>query len=509
MNFLNLIKAESYTKGMVLSVIFNIISKGILFLLTIIIARYFGSNIKTDIYFFVFAAMILFSGLINNMDTAVLIPESMRLRVKEGDEKAAAFLNYFLLIYVIIGLLFTVMMYFFGATVFGLISKFSEADMRTYHNYFWLGSLFFIFMVLTNLINAILTSLKYFTIPMLISSINSIVVIAAIFLFKANYDVLSIFIGGLMAYTINLIILLVVLKTIAGWHFNMGASGLTKKIGRDILYAGLGQVTTVAGSMLPLYLLSGFGSGVISVMNYGKNIADIPNTLLTSQLANVSGIKLNEQVAQKDYSGMNATFLSTSKFLVFILVPVGFFLFVFAEPIIHLFYVRGNFGAVAAEGTAVFMKLLAVTVFSIAINAMVTRIFIAKQAIKQGFIYQLIMSLLLMLLIWGFVKIYGPYGYGYAIITINILNIAGMFFSCQIIAPEINYAMLIRYTGIIILINGLIAAVMYFISAWLPMAGIFKMLILISCWLFILGVINKVWKLEFNRVLIFKKDTAT
>ena len=83
MNFLKLIKAESYTKGMVLSVIFNIISKGILFLLTIIIARYFGSNIKTDIYFFVFAAMVLFSGLINNMDTAVLIPQIQQKQALE------------------------------------------------------------------------------------------------------------------------------------------------------------------------------------------------------------------------------------------------------------------------------------------------------------------------------------------------------------------------------------------------------------------------------------------
>ena len=83
MNFLRLIKAESYTRGMTLSVLFNIISKGILFLLTIIIARYFGSTIKTDIYFFVFTTMILFSSFINNIDTVVLIPESMRLREKE------------------------------------------------------------------------------------------------------------------------------------------------------------------------------------------------------------------------------------------------------------------------------------------------------------------------------------------------------------------------------------------------------------------------------------------
>jgi peptidoglycan biosynthesis protein MviN/MurJ (putative lipid II flippase) len=219
MIFLSLIKAESFTRGMVLSVLFNIISKGILFLLTIVIARYFGSDIKTDIYFFVFATMILFSGFINCIDTAVLIPESMRLRENEGDAKAMDFLNYFLMIYFIIGIMFTAAMYFFGTAIFGLISKFNEADIMAYRYYFWLGSLFFIFHVLTNYLNNILTSLKYFSLPMVISSIKSCIVIACIFLLKAEYDVLSVIIAGLISYAINLGIQMYVLYKVTGWKF--------------------------------------------------------------------------------------------------------------------------------------------------------------------------------------------------------------------------------------------------------------------------------------------------
>ena len=48
MNFLWLIKTESYEKGMLLSVLFNIISKGILFLLTILVARFFGSDFNAS-----------------------------------------------------------------------------------------------------------------------------------------------------------------------------------------------------------------------------------------------------------------------------------------------------------------------------------------------------------------------------------------------------------------------------------------------------------------------------
>lgn len=477
MSFSRLIKAESYKRGMALSVLFNIISKGILFLLTIIIARYFGSNIKTDIYFFVFGSMVLFSGFINNIDTAVLIPESMRLRGKEGNAKAMSFLNYFLLIYFIIGVLFTLIMYFFGTTVFGLISKFAEADIIVYRNYFWAGSLFFIFNVLTNYFNNILTSLKYFSLPMVIGSVKSCVVIVCIFLLREKYDVLSVIIGGLISYAINLLIQIYVLHTVTGWKFGFKKPAIRKTIWENVFYAELGQITTVASSMFPLYLLSGFGSGIISVMNYGKNIADIPNTLVTSQFANVSGIKLNEEVARKDYAAMNETFLHTSKLMIFILVPVSFFMFIFSEPIVSLFYKRGSFTAQNVIDAAKFMQLLSITIFSIGINAMVSRIFIAMQAIKQSLFYQVALNVLLIAAIWLFTKTYGAYGYPYAGILINIINFIGMFFICKKYFAAIEYGKLLKYAAAVIAANLPLSALLYYLLLPADMESFYKLLI--------------------------------
>lgn len=506
MNFLRLIKAESYTRGMMLSVLFNIISKGILFLLTIIIARYFGSDIKTDIYFFVFVTMILFSSFINNIDTAVLIPESMRLREKEGDEKANAFLNYFLLIYLVIGILFTVGMYFFGTAIFGFISKFPEADIVTYHNYFWLGSFFFIFHVLTNYLNSILTSLKYFSLPMIISSVKSCIVICCIFLLKAEYDVLSVILGGLISYAVNLFIQIYVLNKIAGWKFRFIKPPIRKKIWSNVLYSELGQAANVASSMFPLYLLSGFGSGVISVMNYGKNIADIPNTLISSQFANVSGIKLNEQAAQKDFAGMNETFLSISKLMVFILVPIGCFMFVYADPIVELFYRSRNFKADAITETAMFLQLLGVTIFSIGINGMVTRVLIAVQAIKQAFFYQVALNVFLIGAIWLCTSYYGAYGFLYATIVMNLGNFMAMYFICKKLVPAINYAALFKYTARLILVNTIIAAALFITVNYLQPGGLLNIISGFLLYLITLLILN--YKFGLNRdlnIIIIRK----
>ena len=491
-----LIRSESYRRGTVFSVFFNILSKGILFLLTIIIARYFGSNIKTDIYFFVFGTMLLFSGFINNIDVAVLIPESMRLREREGNEAATAFLNFFLWIYLIIGILFTVTMYFFGTKIFGLISKFSEADILAYRNYFWAGSLFFIFHLLTNYINTILTSLKYFSVPMLISSIKSVIAIVCIFLLKADYDVLSVFLGGLISYAFNLLILLFILKRTAGWQFSFQPGKIGKRIRHNILFAELGQVATLASSLFPLYLLSGFGSGVISVMNYGKNIADIPNTLVTTQFSNVSGIKLNEEVARHDHAAMNDTFLRTTKLLVFILVPMGFYLFVFATPLVEIFYHSRNFTTGAITEAAFFLKLLAVTLFITGINAMVTRVFIAVQAIRQAFYYQVILNVLLIAVTWACTKTYGAYGYAYGILFVNLLNYFGMYFICKKLVPSLDYAALLTYCAVIIVINAVIAAGLFWITGYFVAGNFASAITGLLIYIVILLLLNKFFNLN-------------
>jgi len=69
--------------------------------------------------------------------------------------------------------------------------------------------------------------------------------------------------------------------------------------------------------------------------------------------------------------------------MIFLLVPMGCFMFVFAEPVVEFFYRHASFTQEDVIASAEFMKLLSVTIFSIGVNAIVTRIFIAMQAIRH------------------------------------------------------------------------------------------------------------------------------
>ncbi len=480
---------------MALSVIFNIAAKFLLFLLTICIARLFGTNIKTDIYFFIYTAMLLLSGSVNAVDTAVIIPESMRLRQSQGVNAATAFLNYFLRFYIFIGLIFITLIFFFGNSIFASVSKFAATDIKMYKNYFVIGSLYFLFQLLINYLNAVLVSLKFFTVPMIISGINSSIVVVGSLLMYKQYDIKSVLLSGLAAYVINLTAVIFILKKIAGFDFRICQSNPGKNIWNKLFFSQLGQFATLASSYFPLYILSGFNSGLISAMNYGKNIADIPNTLFTAQVAGVSGIKMNELAAQNNLHILNNTFLKSTKLLVFILVPSGFFMFVFAEPLVELFYASGNFTFEAIKEAAKFLQLLSVTLFSIGINAMVTRIFIAMQIIKQALFYKIIMNGLLIIAIWVFTRFGGAYGFAYAIVFMNSINFFGMFFICRKFFKSIQYNVIVKFTVIIFAINLPLAVMIHYLINTSAIYYLYKLILGGAMFLLVMYLANRFKKI--------------
>jgi putative peptidoglycan lipid II flippase len=405
--------------------------------------------------------MILLSGLINYIDTAVLIPESIRIREKEGDAAARGFLNFFLAIYAMIGVLFVLLMMFFGTSFFNTISKFSIFDIERYESYFLIGSFYFFFQVLSSFLSSILNSLKIFSLPIVLSSINTCIAIVGIFLLHRDYDVLSILIGGVAGWCSNFLLLVIILKK-NGWKFLHFRTTVRRPVWSNVIIAESGQTVLTASSFIPLYLLSGLGSGIISAMNYGKNIADIPGTLLTSQTANITGIKFNEQLAQNDQLSVSSTFSRITRLLIFITVPVACFMFIFAEHIVRLFYDHGDFKSGDIVTSVRFLQLFSIVIFTIAVNAIVSRLFIAAQAIRQGIGYSVFMNLLQIIAIWTFVKYFGAYGYPYAVILINFLNFFMLYFILKKYFPYIRYGKLLNFCIPVFVINVIFSAGLYF-----------------------------------------------
>jgi peptidoglycan biosynthesis protein MviN/MurJ (putative lipid II flippase) len=163
-----------------------------------------------------------------------------------------------------------------------------------------------------------------------------------------------------------------------------------------------------------------------------------------------------------------------------------------------LFYRRGNFTKEAVVESAKFMQLLSITIFSIGVNAVVTRIFIAMQAIKQAFFYQLTLNIFLIAGIWFFTKEYGEYGYPCGVILVNCINYIGMFFICKKYFKEIDYGKLLKYSTKIMAVNLPLAASLYYVLFSVNLSSVYQLLIGLFIYSLMFFAMIRIKKLNFS-----------
>lgn len=454
---LDFLKIESYKRGIMFSSLFNLISKGLMFFSNLVIAYYFGTQDKTDVYFYAFATITLLATFVTSSDASVLIPESMRLNEQIGRKESMDFLNFFFYIYLGIGLLTTIFLLVDPVNRFSFISSFHKIVLRENSKILIFSVPLLTLMLINIFFVDILISYKYFTLPMIVGMINSLCVLLFIYLFNKSLNVLSILIGVTCAYIINIIILYFLMKRNLNWEFKLRPVRISKNVWKNILFSQTGNITTALCGFVPVFMFSGFNVGIITALNFGQKTAEFPNQIVTGQFSTVLGIKFNELNATKNFAKMNEIFVSSAKFLLFILVPISFFVFLYSKEIIILLFKRGQFNDASVVMTSEFLKYLAILLPMLALNTLVSRLFMSLQKIKEGFYYQVIMNMLLIPLVFLGIKFFGIKGYLCSMIIMYTLSVFAIFELKKLYFPDINYKKVFDYFIFILTINLCIA----------------------------------------------------
>jgi len=491
-----LLKVESYRKGIVLSTGFNILNKGLVFCNSLIIAYFFGAQLKMDIYFYAYNTIVILAAFITSLNSSVLIPESMRIRVQEGGRQAMNFLNFFLYIYAVIAILLCLLFFLNPVSAFHSVSDFPRDALQQQARILYLSVPLIFLMPVTNLLTDIMTSYKFFSIPMIAGIINGIFSIVFIVLFHKVFDVSSLLIGLLLSYTLNFILLISLMKKRLDWSFGFHRLKIEKRIWKNIAFAQAGNITSSLSSYAPLYLLSGFGNGIITSLNFAQQISSLPTTLITNQFSAVAGIKFNESYAAKDFQKLNKTFLSTANFLMFILFPVAGIFFLFPSQIVSVLLEHGAFGKQGVVYTSLFLKYLGLLLPMLVINTLFARLFMASHKIMESFWYQVCFNIVLITALYLAIHHFGFTAYPVTLVSVHMLNIL----CCYVLEKKyfgiIEYGSVLRKTLMMLVVNLAVGTCIYFFIYYsgIP-AGFVSLVVGASLYLsiiFVIGMVSRV-----------------
>jgi peptidoglycan biosynthesis protein MviN/MurJ (putative lipid II flippase) len=141
----------------------------------------------------------------------------MRIRIRRDEKTSMRFLNFFLVLYIILTVIIGVILLIYPQKIFLFISNFDSSAVAVNRKLIFLLVPVFVLMPVSGLLSEILASYRFFTIPMIIGIINGLFSILFVIFFHSTLDTLSMMLALVVSYSINLgILVYLMIRRIGG-----------------------------------------------------------------------------------------------------------------------------------------------------------------------------------------------------------------------------------------------------------------------------------------------------
>ncbi len=434
---LSLFKTTSYKTGAALAVGTTALWKLTSFASSILIAIYFGAGARTDVYFYLIMLIGFGITFLQRLNTSVLIPEAMFLQEKNPTE-SRRFLTFWFYIYLLIALGISVLGLVAPVTLMHWFSRFHVILLD--QERMLLGAAFFLFAthILVYYLTAVAEMHKFFVVAVL-GPVNALCPLIALLIWGKQFGIICMIFGFLAANLIQLVILTLLLQMKLHWDFIPRPCSLHPRV-RNNLFSGqtLGLLS-ILNSWLPMFILSGMGAGIVSALNYCRQLTDSPSEILTNRVVNVSKIELTENASRGQINVYNKNYLSTNHLLLFLLTPLAVFTAYFAADIVGLFFEHGKFNAWNAADTVAFLRPMIFMVVLLVPAGLQSNTVAAWRKVKESLPYALTSGLAFTVAVWFCLPWWGAFSYPYImageLVCYFILN----YFMFRKYFPFINY----------------------------------------------------------------------
>ncbi len=434
---LSIFKTTSYKTGAALAVAATSFWKVASFASSILIALYFGASADTDVYFYLIMLIGFGVTFMQKLNGSVLVPEAMFL-AEEDEKLSRRFLTMGFYFYVLLALALCVLGLLFPVNVVGLFSRFDVTLLQTEQLLLCTAFLLFATNLIYYYLLAVAEMHKFFA-TALLGPLNALLPLISLILFGRSIGIISMIYGFLAANIIQILLLMHLMRKHLHWDFTPRPCPIHPRAQKNMLTGQTLAIIDIVNNLLPLYLISGMGSGIVSALSYCKQLSDSATEVITLRVANVSKIELTENASKGQVNVFNKNFLSTNHLLLFILTPLAVFSSYFALDIVGLFFERGAFSPEDAANTVRFLRPMIFMLILLVPAYLQNNTIAAWLKMKESFPYALISSLSMMAAFWFLIPKWGAFSYPYLLAGGTIFGFMLNYFLFKKHFPFVNY----------------------------------------------------------------------
>jgi len=383
------------------------------------------------------------ANFIIGINGSVIIPESRRLEHRLGRAATFGFINttfYFLFVGLVI---ICIVLLCFPIEILSLISKFDREVLIRNKSLIQLATLLFLVQIIVSFFNDLLVYYRYFILPSVITSLNGLLTVIIVLLFHSAIGMKSVLIASIIAYLISFAVQIFILLRYEHWHFFV----VSRKIERHTFFNALYSISSISVSIMvafiPLYFLSTYAAGAITQLILAQRISEIPNTLLAIQFVTIIGVQFTEKYIKSDLDDFNRSFIRAANVLYFILIPISVTVFFLSDEIVAVLLEHGAIENHASKIDDV-LAILMIGVPFTGINYLTSKALVAAQKIKASFYFNLILSLINIVLSFVGISLAAQTGYAWAISVYGITYFLLSFFLLRWTLPFVHYNIVIK-----------------------------------------------------------------
>lgn len=433
-----------YQKGAVYNVAAVTVWKLGSFFNSVLIAAFFGAQAATDVYFYLAMLAGFAANFFAGVNTSVLIPEAMHM----PEPKRQAFLNRALVFYVLFGLLCACAAAA-SPRLLGLISRFPPGP---HHAVFVWSAVYLAAVLICQFLVNILETKSRFEVALL-SPLNAFVPLFLLIFWGKKMGVTAMLVGFTAAYLSQALFCLCVMIFKLRWNFTLRSpEKFSRSFGSAAAGAAALEGVNFLSGMLPVFLMSGFGAGIVSALNFAKQLFDTPTEIFTNKIIGVSRLQFNSLSAHKKYSALDRSYQRVFLILMLIMTPVCVFTTAFARDIVSVFFGHGIMDAESLRSIGVFTSLFMPSILLLIPSYIQRALLSSVKKIKEFVPWQIFISAFFAALVLLFMR-GRPYGYPAAFFTSNFIWLGLAYFMMKRLLPFINYLKSLKVMAQTILLN--------------------------------------------------------
>ncbi len=379
--------SKEILKGTTLISILTLVSRLLGFIWNLVFAQLFGAGILADCFFVAYKIPNLLRSILGEGALSAAFIPVFSAELEKDRQLAERTLRSVSGLLLIASIIITILGIIFAPLIIELIAPGYLDDPDRYQLCLTLTQItlpYIIFVSLIALISGALNSVKKYGAAPISQIVMNVVMIIACFLVSfwdtetgIKLLAFSVIVGGLC----QILIQLPALKA-AGLSIFPNVKLLNPSSKRVLLLmipasfgAAIYQISIFINTMLATLL----PTGSVSWLFYADRLSQLPIGVLTIAIMSVLLPELSRSQANNNQEAFQHNMNNSLRYLSFLIIPSAAGLIILAEPLIKVFFERGEFLALDTWQTALALQATAFGLWGISCNSIISRGFLAQQ----------------------------------------------------------------------------------------------------------------------------------